>query len=104
MQIKNYTPHDITIVNNTGDIIKTIPSEGIARLKTVTLEHDVIEGISITKTVFGSVTGLPDYSEGIYYIVSQLVKRYVNRGDLLVPTETVRNSKNQIIGCRSLGI
>lgn len=106
-QLINMTPHPITIVDENNNVIKSIPFSGNQiRLKvsTETLV-DKISEIPISKTVFGEPEGLPDYVEGTYYIVSQLVKSALpHRKDLLVPAEMVRDEKGNIIGCKSLGI
>lgn len=105
IQIKNFTPHAINICNNAGEIVKVIQSEGLARLKTVTVPIGEIDGISVTKTEFGQPEGLPDFQENVFLIVSQLVKTaFPYRSDLLVPTEVVRDENGNIIGCKSLGI
>lgn len=104
-QIKNYTPHPISICNNAGDIIRVIQPEGLVRLKAVTVPAGEIDGILITRTEFGQPEGLPDFKEGTFYIVSQLVKSALpSRSDLLVPAEVVRDEKGNIVGCRSLGL
>lgn len=102
--IKNYTPHPINICNNQGEIVKTFKSEGLIRLKSETVKDGEINDISISKTVFGQPEGLPSFQEGIYYIVSQLVKNALpDRKDLLVPAEVLRDDSGKIIGCQSLG-
>ena len=101
--IINLTPHDINVHVN-GDV-KVYKSEGIVRLKTETHYMGDIDGIRITSTIFSTPEGLPEYAEGVYYIVSQLVKSALpDRNDLLVPAELIRDDKGVIIGCNSLGI
>src|SRR4030042_444641 len=63
-------------------------------------------GISIptSRTEFGDVVGLSPQADGVYYIVSQLVKSTLpDRTDLLVPAELVRDERGNIVGCGSLG-
>ncbi len=104
-QIKNYTPHPISICNNAGDIIRVIQPEGLVRLKAGTVPAGEIDGILVTRTEFGQPEGLPDFKEGTFYIVSQLVKSAMpSRSDLLVPAEVVRDEKGNIVGCKSLGL
>jgi len=105
--IVNMTPHAVTIVNGEGQIIKSIPaSGGQIRLKTSTvLTEVVVDGVPVSKTVFGEPEGLPEQVEGTYIIVSQLVKSVLpQRSDLLVPAEVVRDAAGNIVGCKSLGI
>ena len=102
----NFTPHPITIVNADGKIMRTIESSGLVRLKTSTVSAGFsLQDIPVTTTQFGEPEGLPNYNEGVYYIVSQIVKSALpSRKDLLVPAEVVRDEKGNILGCRSLGI
>jgi hypothetical protein len=103
----NMTPHAISIVTAEGQIIKTISaSGGSVRLKTSTVSTGVeVDGVRLSKTVFGEPEGLPEAVEGTYIIVSQLVKTALpQRLDLLVPAEVVRDPQGNILGCQSLGI
>ena len=103
--IINKTPHDVNIVNEKNEVVKTLPkTEGQIRLSVKTEMTDPIDGIRTSYTVFGEPEGLPNFEEGVFYVVSQLVKSALpNRKDLLVPAEVVRDEKGQIVGCKSLG-
>jgi len=98
--IINMTPHPVNIVD--GIII---PASGQQiRLAVTTQPGTPIDGVPTSATIFGSPVGLPDYQEGTWYIVSQMVKSACpGRADLLVPAEVVRDGGGCIIGCRSLG-
>jgi len=102
----NLTPHPVTIVSQDGTKLTEIPPSGeLARLKASTVRDSEHEGIPLSKTVFGEPTGIPEYKEGVYLIVSQMIKSALpNREDLVVPAEVVRDEKGQIIGCQSLGL
>lgn len=102
----NYTPHPIHIVDGEGNVLKTIESSGLVRLKPFTVDAGfTVEDVKITKTHFGEVQGLPPYEFGVFYIVSQLVKTALpQREDLLVPAEVLRDTNGNIVGCMSLGI
>lgn len=103
-QIKNFTPHPITICNNAGEVIRVIQPEGLVRLKAVTVPAGEIDGVPVTKTEFGTPEGMPEFQEGVFIVVSQLVKTALpSRSDLLVPAEVVRDEKGNIVGCKSLG-
>lgn len=103
-QIKNFTPHPITICNNAGEVIRVIQPEGLVRLKAVTVPAGEIDGVPVTKTEFGTPEGMPEFKEGVFIVVSQLVKTALpSRSDLLVPAEVVRDEKGNIVGCKSLG-
>jgi len=104
-QIKNFTPHNITITDSDGNVLKVIEPSGLARLSVKTVPAGEIDGVPISKTVFGEPEGLPEYQKGVYYIVSQLVKTALpERKDLFVPAEVLRDEKGNIVGCKSLGL
>ena len=73
--IKNLTPHDVRVLNNNNEVVVTLVSEGIARVSSETQVVDTLNGVPITETVFGEVTGLPPEAEGTYYIVSRRLAR-----------------------------
>ena len=89
--LTNLTPHPVHIIDEDGQLIRTIESSGLVRLKASTVDAGfTVEGIKVTKTVFGEPEGLPIYEPGKFYIVSQLVKSALpERYDLLVPAEMV---------------
>jgi hypothetical protein len=102
----NLTPHDVVLCDKNGVETHRIKASGqVARLACDTINSSPIDGLPITKTVFGQATGLPNEEHGVYYVVSQLIKTAnPHRIDLLVPTQIVRSSDNLILGCQSLGI
>ena len=103
--IKNLTPHTVTIIQRegTGEYDVILPTGVIPRLSTKTIQVGAVDGIPLTSTVFGEVQDMPDAVQDVYLIVSRMVLAALpNRSDLLVPNELVRDSKGQIIGCRSL--
>ena len=114
MEIKNFTPHPINILDADGKEITTIQPEGVAiRLKSTTKPAGFTDTIRtgnsgrirLTKTVFGQAVGLPEPEAGTLLIVSQLVKSALpDRADLVVPAEVVRDESGRIVGCKSLGI
>ncbi len=105
MTIKNFTPHPIFICNNAGEVTRVIQPEGLVRLKAVTVPAGEIDGVPLTRTEFGQPEGLPEFQEGVFIVVSQLVKTALpSRSDLLVPAEVLRDEKGNIVGCKSLGL
>ncbi len=104
--IYNKTPHDVVILTEDIKEIQRLKAEkGAVRLGAEVKKVGNIGGVPITKTTFKEAQGLPAYKEGVYYIVSQLVKTSLpQRKDLLVPAQILRDSKKRIIGCMSLGI
>lgn len=105
MRFVNLCPHAVTFVNESGDVIRIVePSGTVARLTTATETIGEVDGIPITRTVFGPITGLLEPSEGVIYIVSSLVaSQCQDRDDVFIPNDSVRNSEGVIIGCKSLG-
>ena len=101
--IRNFTPHDIVIVRQAGNLI--LKSEGIARISQETQVADSMDGIPLSVSRFGEAVGLPEPEEGTMLIVSQMVfSALPKRMDLLVPTDMVRDDTGRILGCRSLGM
>jgi hypothetical protein len=110
----NLTPHPVTLmigICNSASI--TLNSDGVARCTQTTNIVDTLNipcvfknvgiDISITETSFGDVEGLPESTDGTYYIVSRLVRQALpDRNDLLVPNEIIRDAAGNIIGCGSL--
>ena len=103
--IKNLTSHAITIVDSEGKVVRTIESSGLVRLSVKTENQGEIDGIPLSKTIFGEPVGLPEFNCDTLLIVSQLVKTaFPMRSDLVVPAEMVRDEKGGILGCKSLGL
>jgi hypothetical protein len=106
MQIVNLTPHDIVVIDKFGSLINRYEKSGkIARIELKTKEIGKLpDGTPLTRSEYGLVEGLPEFepNKDIYYIVSRLVKDRVIRGDLLVPSQLVRDGEGNIIGCMSL--
>jgi hypothetical protein len=104
--IINKTPHAVHIVDDNGRFVKTYDKgDTQIRLSVKTVQDEpLIDGTPTSRTSFGEPEGLPDFQEGTFYIVSQLVKSALpERTDLLVPAEVMRDDMGNIIGCKSLG-
>lgn len=106
-KIINMTPHNINIQK--GEQHCVLPSKGIVRVATRTevsgflTDEETGAIITVFKTEYGEVEGLPPYEEGVYYVVSGLVKAACpDRKDLLVPGKQIRNEAGQVIGCEGL--
>jgi len=102
MIIKNLTPHDVTIITDNGVI--TIPVSGIVARVDIQAELYIeINGIKVFKTKLLNTYDLPEPCENTVFIVSRMVAESCkNRNDLLIPNDSIRNEKGQIIGCKSL--
>lgn len=130
--IINLTPHDITVLDDsnvsfdkssrsykvTGDpIIRETykPSGTVLRCSQEETEAGDLNGIKLYKVKFGRVehttkdgsviTFNMPVKEGVYYIVSNIIKNALSdRPDLLVPTRMVRNDKGQPVGCLGFAV
>ena len=100
----NLTPHLLNIVTPNGVI--DIPASGnVARVASTSIVVATIDGIPLSDTIFGDVTGLPDAVDGVFLVVSRIVKNAVpNRRDVLVPGAPVRDAAGVIIGADGLSL
>ncbi len=99
MPFINLTPHDINEVT-TG---LTIPSKGVARVRSATRIVGIVDNINIYQSVFdGTIENLPDPVPGTIYIVSALALNAVPayRTDVVAPGNLIRNEQGQAIGCQ----
>lgn len=106
--LKNLTPHEVCIYKLNGvtpDLDLVIEAgEEVARVSCEHMKVDKkVEGVDMYRTVFGEVTGLPEYSEGVYLLVSAMVREALPlRKDLVSPGQLLRNEEGQVIGCLGL--
>lgn len=107
MKIINLTAHTINVVNGENEI--AYPSQGLARVKTEEKEICKINDISVVKTVYTTVEGLPDQQENTVYLVSTLVLQAlkangIERPDCLAPNTglsgAIRDEQGRIVGVR----
>lgn len=102
MKIINLTPHNIDLYKD-GKKIRVFESSGSWRLKEIESNLGELDGVPFVKVWYlnGEV---PQYQEGVYYIVSNVIQwAYPDRRDLLIPLDLVRDFEGNIIGCCSLG-
>ena len=106
--LKNLTPHKVCIYKLNGvtpDLDLVIEAgEKVARVSCEYMKvGKKVEGVDLYRTVFGEVTGLPDYEEGVYLLVSTMVREALPlRKDLVSPGQLLRNDKGEVIGCLGL--
>jgi hypothetical protein len=99
----NLTPHDVNIVDNNGDIILIVPATD-KPLRLIE-KRDVIgdiNGIPLSRVSYAidDATPLPNPDTDTFFIVSRVVAETFKRPDFIVPDQTVRNDKGQIVGCK----
>lgn len=110
-QIINCTPHDVSIIDENGDIVVTYkPEPTPARCRKVHIKVDLegIDNLASGRTkVHRTVTvidNLPAPKENVFYIVSKYAAvTAINRFDLLVPFGVIKDTNGNKIGCRKLG-
>lgn len=106
--LKNLIPHEVKIYKLNGtacDLDVVIEgSDLVARVSCEYIKVDKkVDGIDLYRPVFGEVTGLPEYSEGVYLLVSTMVREALPlRKDLVSPGQLLRNDEGQVIGCLGL--
>ena len=109
MIFHNLTPHAITVYDAAGGRVIHVfePAGQIARCESTATQVAVIDGISIHRTTFGPVTGLPEPGPDTVYIVSSLVAQSLatsGRNDVLAPDtgpdSVIRDEAGRIIGVR----
>jgi hypothetical protein len=128
----NLTPHAVVLLveDRRGQVIGTlgygrdkverwfrpvieIPSQGVARVKTVTIVVGEIkvenEHFPITKTSFTKPENLPTPDGKTLFITSLITAQAAKAAgrtteDLLVVGETVRDAEGRILGCVSLSL
>lgn len=105
-KIINLTPHTVAICDEAGNILKTYPSTGNARVKTEFRDLIPIDGVPAKSVSYSATEGLPAAEDGIFYLVSMVVAQ-ANPGriDLLSPNtapgEVIRDAAGQIVGVKS---
>lgn len=102
LMLVNLTPHDITIVTDTGTL--SVLRDGTVARVSVTRELvSFVDGVPVYRSVCGPVVGLPGPAEGVAFVVSAMVRLAVpHRKDVFSPGELVRGVDGQPVGCRGL--
>ncbi len=111
VEIVNLTPHEITLVREDGEVMKIPPSGQVARVKVEQEVVNEINGISIVRTKFGDIEGLPEPQDGKIFIVSSLVAQAaakLGRTDVVAPDTSpqgvIRDENGRIVGVKRFQI
>ena len=104
-KIVNLTPHEITVYKD-GVVALTLPSEGVARADSKSVIIDSVNGIDITRVIFGEPIDLPEPEDDTFYVVSRItIESAATSGrttdDLLTTDRLVRDENGRVIGCES---
>jgi hypothetical protein len=103
--VVNCTPHDINVILEDGNTIVLPKSNTPARCSEIVQSVDTETlDVPIVKKQFGNIENLPDSKDGIFYVVSAIIKAASSRNDLLLVNDTVRNKNGVIVGCKSFAI
>ena len=103
MKMINLTPHAISFLDKDNNLITCVPSAGVARAAQKRVPISTVNGITVNKTQYGEVEGLPAQEDGTIYIVSVLTAQAApDRNDLYIVDDAVRDDQGRIVGCRAL--
>lgn len=103
IKLVNLTPHTINIRGAVS--MDVAPSGTVARCSQNNVIVGDINGIPVSRQVFGTVVDLPAPQEGVVYIVSRMVADACrDREDLVIPGPLLRNEAGQPIGCDGLSV
>jgi len=85
--IVNLTPHNVRVL--VGKDLKTIPPSGkVARLKVTSKPHGAVHGMPVSLSGDDGVLNNPEAVEGVVYIASSVVAKFLKREDVLSPDTT----------------
>ncbi len=94
----NLTPHEIKLVQ--GDKVTVYPPSGKIARVSQTRKDTNYPFIKAVK--FGEVQDLPEFQEGVFLLVSSMVREaQKDRPDLLSPGELIRDDKGAVVGCKN---
>lgn len=101
----NLTPHVLNLIAADGSVVDIQPSGSVARVASSSAVVATINGINVTQSTWGDVTGLPAAQDGVIMIVSRMVKdRVADRADVMVPGAPARDADGKIIGANGLSL
>ena len=106
-QLINLCPHDITIVDEDGNIILVLPHEEgrVARVATTETPRENTLGYEfpVVHREWGAVTGLPAPQPGTAFVVSgAVVSACPGRADLYSPGRLIRDEHGNPTQCVGL--
>jgi hypothetical protein len=107
----NLTPHPITLCDDAGAILETVPPSGtLARVAQTPGQSYRLADCPVPiqgRDTMGQVEGIPKPAPGVLYIVSGMVAAECTRHDVVAPgtgpaDNPVRDPQGRIVGVRCL--
>ena len=108
MKIINLTPHVLNIFSSDKSRVATVaPSGEVARCASTRALTSVRDGIEFFETAFGAPSPLPEPEFDTIFVVSSLFlaglrAAGLDRDDVYVPGEAVRDADGKVVGCQGL--
>lgn len=110
----NLTPHDVTLFDDDGSVIRTFRAHGRAaralerRTRLFAIQVVAGKAVQVNRVTFGGIGELPPPQPDVWVIVSRIAAETASAGmerdDLLIPDEPVRDAKGAIIGFKSFAV
>jgi len=102
--IENWTSRTLRFLDTDAGMVVVIPPEPNAPAH-VNMEHEKLGGYRyITKTYFGEEDNLPDPRQGVFLVVSGVIKSlYPERDDLVVPNRIIRGDSGAV-ACQGFAV
>ena len=108
-ELRNHTPHPVTLVLADGSTAELAPSPPTPRCVVRRVPDGRAETarglVPLTRTdLTGTVTDEPPDTPGVLRIVARgVVEALPDRGDLVFPDDLVRDEHGRVVACRALG-
>lgn len=103
-KVKNLTPHSVTLVKPDGHRLHLDPDGPPARMtELVKPTGREVLGLPINQVSYGEVYDLPDQEDGVWLLVSNIVRTCLpERKDLLGIGETMRDKSGNVLAAINL--
>lgn len=105
VRIVNCTPHAITILSPSLEVLYNIPSACSARVAEAKKEEEPIGDIPVTSIEYGDVTGMPELDGDEIVVVSRVTAMALRGSGATVffPYGEERDDAGRIVGVHGLG-
>ena len=101
----NLCPHALAIQpGDESTRITILPTVPAARVAVTNAVERTVNGIPISRSVYGAIENLPDTATDVIYIVSMLVAQRAQRADVVSPDSgpTAIREAGQVVAVRGL--